>query len=396
MTHRERILAAIRAEPVDQVPWVPRLDLWFKANRFRGTLPRPWADLPLWGIQRILGVGRHEVIPDFLDVEHPDEVADQALGLAHVRNQPYRLRFGETERIVERSGGIYRTAYRTPVGTLTTRLVHTPQMRRDGVTLLHCSERAVKSPADYEVIGFLFEDLQVEPGGRYADFQQQVGDGGVAVAFANVAASPVHHLLKELVPYDEFFFNLHDHPELIAATAARMEGYFRCVVDACAQSPAEVVLLGANYDVMLTPPPLFAEHIAPFLTWATERLHAAGKLVATHTDGENEGLLDLYVQCGIDLADSVCPAPMTRLSLADYRGAFGTHPAIWGGICSSSLLESSFTDDEFDDHLEDVIAAAADDYRGIIYSIADTTPPDASLDRLRYIGDRLAEIEPGR
>lgn len=392
MTHRERILAAIRGERVDQVPWVPRLDLWYKANRYRGTLPRAWAELPLWAILRILGVGRHEVIPDFLDVEHPDEVADQSLGLAHVRNQPYRWRFRRTERIVERSGGTYRIAYRTPVGTVTTTLVHTPQMRRDGVTLLHCSEHAVKTLDDYQVIAFIFEDIEVEPGGRYEDLQREVGDEGVAVALCNVAASPVHHLLKELVPYDRFYFDLYDHPDVIATTAARMESYFRQVVEACAQSNAEVVLLGANYDVMLTPPPLFAEHIAPFLADATARLHEAGKLVATHTDGENDGLLKLYVQCGIDLADSVCPAPMTRLPLAEYRRVFGSHPAIWGGICSASVLPDSFTDEQFEAHLDEVIAAAGD-FRGMIYSIADTTPPDASLDRIRYIGDRLAELE---
>jgi len=32
----------------------------------------------------------------------------------------------------------------------------------------------------------------------------------------------------------------------------------------------------------------------------------------------------------------------------------------------------------------------------MIYSIADTTPPDASIDRIRYIGERLAEAGPVR
>jgi len=393
ITHRQRILAAIRGEAVDRVPWVPRLDLWYIANRTRGTLPDCWDGWTLPEITRDLGVGRHEVIPNFLDVEEPDQIADQSLGIMHVANQPYRLRFRETERDVERDGDRYLVTYRTPVGAITTELIHTERMRLDGVTLLHTAERAIKSARDYEVVAFVFEDLEVVPGGRYDSFHEQVGDEGVAVALANVAASPVHHLLKELVPYDEFYFNLHDHPDLIAETAARMTGFFRDVVEACAQSNAEVVMLGANYDVMLTPPPLFAEHIAPFLTEATNKLHDAGKLVATHTDGENEGLLDLYLQCGIDLADSVCPTPMTRLPLAAYREAFGNHPAIWGGICSASVLPSSFTDAEFEAHIEEVIEAA-EDFRGMIYSIADTTPPDASIDRIRRIGERLAQIDP--
>jgi hypothetical protein len=393
MDCRQRILAAIRNEPGDRVPWVPRLDLWYSANQSRDTLPECWKGYSLVEIQRDLGIGRHEVIPDFLAVESPDQVADQSLGLMHVPNQPYRLRFRETERTVERVGDEYRTTYHTPVGTITTVLLHTEQMQRDGVTLLHTAERPVRSVDDYATIGFIFEDLEVVPGGRYQDFQREVGDDGVAVALANVAASPVHHLLKELVPYDEFYYHLHDHPDVIADTAERMLPFFRQVVEACADSSAEVVLLGANYDVMLTPPPFFSEHIAPFLSEATATLHAAGKLVATHTDGENEGLLQQYTRCGIDLADSVCPAPMTKLPLARYREAFGSHPAIWGGICSAAVLPSSFTEAEFEAHLDEVIEAGGD-FRGMIYSIADTTPPDASIDRIRRIGDRLSQLSP--
>ena len=38
-THRERILAAMRGEMVDVIPFVPRLDLWWLGNVSRGTLP---------------------------------------------------------------------------------------------------------------------------------------------------------------------------------------------------------------------------------------------------------------------------------------------------------------------------------------------------------------------
>jgi|LSQX01.2.fsa_nt_gb uroporphyrinogen-III decarboxylase len=391
MTHRERILAAIRAQPVDRVPWVPRLDLWYRANARRDTLPQPWQGLTLPAILHDLGVGRHEVIPDFLDVEHPEEIADQSLGLMHVPNQPYRLRFRQTERIVQRRGDRFDVTYHTPVGSVTTEVVYSQQMRRDGVTLLHTSRRAVSSVDDYEVIAFIFEDLEVYEGGRYDRFREEVGDDGVAVALANVAASPMHHLLKELVAYDQFYFDLHDHPDVVLETARRMEPFFRAVVRACAESNAEVVLLGANYDVMLTPPPLFTEHILPFLSEATRALQHAGKLVATHTDGENRGLLPMYVLSGVDLADSVCPAPMTELPLSEYRGAFGRRPAIWGGICSTSVLPGSFSEDEFEAHIDEVISAAGD-FRGMIYSIADTVPPDASVDRIRRIGERLDEL----
>ena len=154
-----------------------------------------------------------------------------------------------------------------------------------------------------------------------------------------------------------------------------------------------MVLFGANYDLMVTPPPIFERYILPELRRWAARLHAAGKLLACHPDGENDGLCDLLIQSGMDVADSICPAPMTRLSLADYRSRFGTHPAIWGGICSVSVLPDSFTDEEFERHIDDALAAVGDG-RGIVLSIADTTPPAASVERVRRIGEKLATWEP--
>ena len=46
MTHRERILRALRGEAVDRLPWVPRLDLWYNAHKRAGTLPAPFAAEP--------------------------------------------------------------------------------------------------------------------------------------------------------------------------------------------------------------------------------------------------------------------------------------------------------------------------------------------------------------
>ena len=394
MTHHDRILAALRRQPVDRLPWVPRLDLWYNANRYCGTLPPQWADASLMEIVVDLGVGFHAVIPDFLDTEEPDESYDRALGLDHVKNQPFRLRFRRTERTVEHHGDEARVSYHTPAGSLSAKIRYTEQMRRDGATLMQATERVVKCEDDYRIVAALFEDIEVTPDeGRYLEFAGEVGDSGLAVAYANVAASPLHHLLKELVPYDQFYYHLHDRPQMVEGAARALEAYFGQILDACAASSAEAVMFGANYDVALTPPSIFEPHILPELSRWAARIEAEGKLLVTHTDGENDGLCELYAQAGIHVADSVCPTPMTRLSLQAHRDLLGPKIAIWGGICSVSVLTQSMTDHQFQAHIDEALAAAGDGV-GIVFSIADTTPPQASLARIRYIGERSASFTP--
>ena len=393
LTYRDRILSALRHEPVDCLPWVPRLDLWYKSNLYRDTLPQAWRDAALLDIARELGAGFHAVIPDFLDSPTPDEAYDRVLGLDHVPNQPFTWHFRRTTRTVEHSGEYTRVTYRHPAGELTGVLRYSEQMRRDGATLMHTEEQVVKTPADYAVVAALFEDIEVVcDESRYRALCADVGTDGLVVAFANIAASPGHHLLKELVPFDQFFYHMYDCPEHIEKACERMQGYFRQVVEACCRSSAEAVMLGANYDVMVTPPTVFEQYIVDDFRDYSDTLHAAEKLVVTHTDGENEGILPFYRQMGIDVADSVCPAPMTRLSLAEYRRTFAQEIAVWGGICSVSVLPESFTDEQFAAHVEDVLQAAGDGC-GLIVSIADTTPPDACIERLRYIGSRIREFK---
>ena len=44
-THRETMLAVMRGNDVDVIPYAPRLDLWWLANKLNGTLPQRFADM---------------------------------------------------------------------------------------------------------------------------------------------------------------------------------------------------------------------------------------------------------------------------------------------------------------------------------------------------------------
>ncbi len=169
--------------------------------------------------------------------------------------------------------------------------------------------------------------------------------------------------------------------------------YWDKVLNVVSESPAKLLFVGANYDSSWTIPPFFEEHITPWLKKASDLLHSKNKFLLTHTDGENTGLLEHYINSGFDVADSICPKPMTNLSFKEVRDHFDGKITIMGGIPSITLVEDLMTDAQFqaflDSFFEDIGSG-----RHLILGISDTTPPAAKFDRLLEIARRIKDFGP--
>ena len=396
MTPRERMLAAIRGNPTDRIPWAPRLDLWYKANRRAGTLPAQYRTASLTEMTDDLGMGFHAVIPDFRDLRTPADDHDRALGVYNLHTMPCRTVLENVERKVRLDGDRTFVEYVTPLGSVTTTVLYDETMRQAGITITHVETHVFKGVEDYAPLGYLFENARVDPNTEgFEAFAAQVGNRGIAVGYVTGAASPMHFIQRELMPLDQFFYETHDHPDELAHLADQIAGYYDRLLEVAASSPAQVLMLGANYDASVTYPPFFAEHITPTLRRFAGTLHRRGKLLLTHTDGENTGLLEHYVDSHIDVADSICPAPMTKLTFAEVRDAFAGRVTIMGGIPSVALLEVSMSDVDFQTFLDAFFDGLT---RGdhLILGISDTTPPAADFDRILEIGKRVDAFGPVR
>jgi hypothetical protein len=396
MTHKEMMLATLRGEPTEAIPWAPRLDLWYNANRRAGTLPPGYEKATLENITDDLGFGYHAIIPRFKDLKNANDDMHRALGIYNLWTMPYATMLDGVDVIVTTEGDLTHVAYHTPVGDLTTTVVYDENMRRAGISVTHISEHAVKSPDDYVVVQYIFDNARVEPNvDGYSEFSDRIGDRGIACAFLSLAGSPMHLLQRELMPMERFFFELYDHPEELLHCAESIGRYFERIFEVVSQSSADLFLLGANYDHGVTPPQFFRSHILPWLKRFAGVLHARGKFLLTHTDGENTGLLDCYLDSDIDVADSICPAPMTKLTFKNVRDCFQGRISIMGGIPSVCLLRDSMSDRAFEAYLDDFFShLGSGDH--LILGISDTTPPGAEFERLKRIGDLAREFGPVR
>jgi len=393
MTHRARMLATIRGEPTDQIPWAPRMDLWYIAQRARGTVPPQFADMNMVEVAEVLDVACHAIGADFTLPSLGDNRL-RCLGIDNHQYYPYRVELRDLPIESSDDGEELRTLIRTPAGEVFLHLHRSQQMARDGISLPFVKSYAIRSADDFEKVAQIFEHLEVIPTpDAYRSFRQRMGERGLAVARGPVAASPMHLILHELVAMDQFFYLYHDERDRMHELTERMTPFFDAALDALVASDAEVVFWGANYDQDLTWPPFFQAEIAPWLKKVSDRLHAAGKLVLTHTDGENKRLLPLYPACAFDVAESFCPAPMTKTTLADMLAGLRPQTTVWGGIPSVALLDDAMTDAAFTGYLDELFdSIGAGDH--LILGVSDNVPPAANLARLEVIKERVAAFGP--
>jgi corrinoid protein of di/trimethylamine methyltransferase len=384
------MLATIKGEMPDRIPFAPRLDLWFTSNKQRGALPQRYEACSHWDeVSRDQGWAIAKIILEFQS--YGDEaILDRPLGIYRIPAQGFLTHLpNDVERAVKRHGDQINVEYNTPKGTIEAAFIYSDEMRRSGVTIPWISEHVLKGPEDYTPLRYIFENLEVEPVyPAYSNWATPLGDDGIAVAYALTAGSPMHHIMKILTDSTSFYYHHRDSEKQMQALAESISVYFRTALKAVADAPAEIVLVGANFDDTITYPPFFRDHILPWLQEAAEILHAKGKLMLCHTDGENTGLMDYLFESGMDIADSVCPAPMTKVSLAEYYSRWSSRITILGGIPSNLLLSDVTSEEEFEGYLDTLFSVVAPGNR-LILGVADTVPPDAVFDRLRRIGERV-------
>ena len=390
-TYQERMMAAFRGEEADRLVFAPRLELWYLANATSGTLPPQHAGRSMNEIARAEGWPVYFRFADNqLSPEDQPKYLHRGLGLFGSRDTLYDFVLpADVEVKSHREGGFLKLEYHTPVGMVSTVCQYDVEAQKRGITIPALVKHLIRSVDDYEPAGYLFEHIRAVPNySRYVRWaHDEIGDDGVAVGHGMSATCPIHEIQRDLIDPTQFFLHYSDHQAKMRGLAERMEPLVNAMLDIACHSPAPVVQWGSNYDDMLTYPPYFEREIQPWIRKVAGQLAAAGKLLLCHTDGENEGLMDLIRDSGMHIAESICPAPMTRVSLAEYYRRWSPHLTLFGGIPSIIALRET-SDSAFEAYMGELFRAVAPGRR-IVLGMSDNVPPDAIFSRLQRIHDRV-------
>lgn len=359
MTNRQRLLAILDGQAPDRIPWIPRLAIWYEAHRRAGTLPPEYRGRTLREVER--------------DVFGGTAARDGIIYRTELRGVEVRRHVRGMETVTE---------YVTPVGTVTTTVRGTEELRRHGIQDAEVGFM-LKRREDYPVVEYIIEHTEYHAAyDQYEAYERDVGEEGYPMV--NCGDCPMHHWMRALAGYDQAFYHLNDYPREVEHLVTVLTQRLRDTVwKHMLESPARLLMHGHHLSSQMTPPPLFERYILPYYQELTAKLRARGKVLAIHADNDTRLILGLIERAGIGMVECFVTYPMVPTTLAEARAAWGDRVIIWGGI-PSAILESPFSDEQFEAYVDEVFRTVAPG-KAFILGIADNAMPGSRIDRIRRI-----------
>ncbi|MBL7199203.1 MAG: hypothetical protein ISS56_03550 [Anaerolineae bacterium] len=365
MNDRERLLAIMAGKSPDRIPWIPRLAIWYEAQVRRGTLPGKYRG---WSLRQI---------------EH-----DLGVGTPAREGRIYRSELRDVEVERQERGDEMLTRYVTPVGEVSTLHRGSEMLERGGITDRREVEHMIKGPEDYPVVEYIVQHTELTPTyEEYLAYEAEIGGDGVPLV--SIGASPIYRIMRELIGYNDVFYHIYDHPDLVDHLLGVLEEQAQVVQQITLDSPARLVLHGEHFDSRMTPPPFFRKYMLPYFQPFARRMHERGKTLACHADADTSLLLELIIESGFDMAECFVTAPMVPLTLARARARLGDKVIIWGGIPSVMLCDP-VTDGEFEAYMLDLFRAIAPG-DAFILGVADNVMAEGKLERVERVTEMVAE-----
>lgn len=289
MTPRQRWLAALRLQPVDRLPFWPKL-----AGTYPSTQRKPYSGMSLIQIHEFVGSDQHIGLP---------------ASVREVRTQ--------TSIEQERDGDEIRYVFHTPVGRMTAVRRFDP-----GSQSWHPTEFAIKTREDIRTMTRFYQDVRVEidPEALESAKTAKTETGETGITAETAGASPLMHFVQWLAGIENCHFLLADYREEVEELFDAMQRVLFDRVRLAAQnSPADVIYLSENTSTTLISPAQYRTYCKPRVTECGRLIGAAGRMMVLHMCGHLKALLPDLAQVPAAAFESFTSPTVGNTTLLDGR-----------------------------------------------------------------------------
>ena len=279
--------------------------------------------------------------------------------------------------------GLFSTRITTPLGTLYEERVFNHASWSYGIR-----KHLLETVDDFPIVEYLMERLQCHPRWElYHAWQDALG--GLAYPYAQLPYSGSGYLMARHMGVEKTVFAVLDEPEKVARFVQTVNRCNLRILDAIIDGPFETLLISDNYDSNVQTRDFFDSYARDHYTEVARRLHARGKYLAIHVDGESRGALGCLSECGVDCADALTPAPMFTQTPADMRADAGPEMILSGGI-PATIFGPGASDEQFVDCVRRWLDTRLGSSR-LILAAGDQVPTDAPVHRIAMLSEQVEQ-----
>ena len=370
MTSRERLLAALRGQDVDRLPWSPFLAYWWEHQ------PKEMQDRGQILFFRELGADA--LLRGFTT---PFSCSD-LWGQSSYNTFSQRIPNCEVRR--SEFGDDVRVWFETPVGTLT-QLGRRSEMGNTRFLVEH----PVKRQEDYKILSYIVERMVIVP--DYTAVENEiatVGDDGLSVPLLSpFGKTPFQSLVEHFVGTEQLVFDLMDYPGEVEALLAVMSARAEEAVRIAAASPAEAFITWEDSSTTNVSPALFRRYIFPQMKRWAEIVHDADKLLLHHACGHLKALLPIIAEEGVDAVESLSPPPTGNVEIWDAQAVLGQKTGLIGGIEPVHFLNLNLLGLRV--YIEELLERM--DHRRWILANSDSCPPGVTQEKFRLVTEIIRQ-----
>ena len=298
MTRKELNLAIFEGA-ADKVLWQPRLETWIGHHVSRGTMPERFRGMSSLEIYDALGCSVRYA-------------ASAGIEQYEVRDDLVRIHEQHPDHSVE--------VVRTPVGEV--RTVFQEIWEEGRLVNRRIVDFPVKTVPDLRVVTDLVNRQQFRANPEaFRQAAQAVGHRAEPTVFLSSAGFT--ELIKNWCGLPGTVYLLYDHRAEVETYLEACDRRDDRLIDEALRLPCRIFNLGDHAINEFTPPPILTQYMVPRWQRIAERLHAEGRFVHTHWDGNSRLMLPYLRETELDGVEALTPAPMCDMTLEEIKAAVG-------------------------------------------------------------------------
>lgn len=377
LSWRQRFFCWLEGDCGERILFFPDITDWYKARRTPPDAPQKYEP----------GQIIYDGDPFHLENrDMPAEFSDWTL-LDFYRNFDWGCPIHLYEwRDVELAGGCRKTVGlggRNEITTLSTPVGEIRQVRTRAADGSYCiTEHCAKNVRDLDAILWAAKHtvtiVRHERIRRALDALETLGFLDIPVG-----RSPFGVFIHDAMGLFNGVYALNDETAAVERFLDGMREPFLDTIRAAAETPARMVIVSDHADDYLIAPPLYEKYCIPVYQEACAILHAAGKRVSTHVDGNLRSLMPLLSQTGFDVLDGCTPAPMGNYTPSDLRNGLGETLRAFCGV-PAALFCNNVPDAEILHFAETIERAGGGRF---VLNVGDILPPGGDIGQVIRLGE---------